>query len=186
MQKKPIKNFENYSITPDGRIFRKDKELIRKDDWQGYPRVALFKDGKRHNRKLHRLVAETFLDNPNNFPEIRHLDNDRFNYQVSNLAWGDRISNAKDRQERGSYKYKTKVIEGKSFLDQGDHFSLPEVNKRFEIGTGSGYGYDPKKDIFYINSDKKTKIKFKSFEDQWNFIKKSSFTKGLLSFFKDI
>ena len=53
----------------------------------GYKSVMLSKDGcvKRHN--VHRLVAQAFIPNPNNLPEINHLDEDKTNNCVDNLEW---------------------------------------------------------------------------------------------------
>lgn len=48
-----------------------------------YPTVQI--DGK--NRKVHRLVAEAFIENPNNLPQVNHIDGDKTNNCVSNLEW---------------------------------------------------------------------------------------------------
>src|SRR5260221_566816 len=120
---KPIPGFPAYSITPEGKIFKGDREIIRKDQWDGYPRVRFPTENGLKNFKIHKLVAQTYLGHTG---EVRHLDNDRSNVSLKNLAPGDRLSNAKDRLDRGSYHYKTKLIGGKSFIIAGNKLILPE------------------------------------------------------------
>ena len=56
-------------------------------DKDGYLKVGLCKNGMRYYKRLHRLVAETFIPNPNNFPQVNHLDEVKDNNNVSNLEW---------------------------------------------------------------------------------------------------
>lgn len=54
---------------------------------QGYPRITVKVNGKRKNVSIHRLVAETFIPNPNNYPIINHKDENKQNNNVDNLEW---------------------------------------------------------------------------------------------------
>lgn len=65
------------------------KEKIKKPsfDKNGYPQIGLCKNGTVITRKIHRLVAEAFISNPENKPEINHKDEDKTNNCVSNLEW---------------------------------------------------------------------------------------------------
>lgn len=65
-----------------------------------YINVTLWKDSKPKVFNLHRLVASHFIDNPHDFPEVNHLDEDRHNNKWNNLEWTDRSGNAK----HSSYK----------------------------------------------------------------------------------
>lgn len=56
---------------------------------QGYLYVLLSKDGKQTKHYIHRLVAEAFLPNPNNLPQINHKDENKSNNIVDNLEWCD-------------------------------------------------------------------------------------------------
>lgn len=49
--------------------------------------ASLYKNGKRKNLLVHRLVAMAFLDNPNNYPEVNHIDGNSLNNNVNNLEW---------------------------------------------------------------------------------------------------
>ena len=53
----------------------------------GYHRVILRKNNKAHNKFIHRLVAEAFIDNINNYNEVNHKDENKTNNRVDNLEW---------------------------------------------------------------------------------------------------
>lgn len=59
--------------------------MVRKRD--GYIEVGLCKDGKNQKKKVHRLVAEAFLPNPNGFPQVNHKDENKANNSADNLEW---------------------------------------------------------------------------------------------------
>lgn len=56
-------------------------------DNKGYKRLCLSYNGKYTHVRLHRLVAQAFIPNPNNLPEVNHKDEDKFNNCVHNLEW---------------------------------------------------------------------------------------------------
>ena len=84
-----IKDFPNYEITEDGQVFSKNKNAYLSIwlDKDGYPSVKLYKDSKPQVKRVHRLIAEHFLPNPNNLPFVHHLDANRENCAISNLQW---------------------------------------------------------------------------------------------------
>lgn len=49
--------------------------------------VSLFKNGKKKNKLVHRLVAEAFIENKKNYPQINHKDENTLNNMVENLEW---------------------------------------------------------------------------------------------------
>lgn len=55
--------------------------------------VRLRKNGEQRRYSVHRLVAETFIENPNNLPEVNHKDENKLNNSVENLEWCDRVYN---------------------------------------------------------------------------------------------
>lgn len=85
-----IKGYEGlYSVDTDGVVYgRKGNPLKPYDNGYGYLIVDLhdLNGGKRH-RKVHRLVADAFIPNPDNLPEVNHRDEDKYNNAVSNLEW---------------------------------------------------------------------------------------------------
>ena len=58
--------------------------MNRKD---GYRNVKLYRDGKERTLYVHRLVAQAFIPNPDNLPEVNHKDEDTTNNRVDNLEW---------------------------------------------------------------------------------------------------
>ena len=92
---KDIKDLEGlYQVSNFGNVLSlnynhtgKPKLLKPGKDTNGYPIVILSKDGKRKMFSVHRLVAETFLENPHNYPVINHKDEDKTNNRVENLEW---------------------------------------------------------------------------------------------------
>lgn len=79
-----------------GRTIGKKKEYIRNFPEKimigsicenGYIRVTLSKDGKSCYKNIHKLVADAFIPNPNNYPCINHKDETRTNNNINNLEW---------------------------------------------------------------------------------------------------
>lgn len=85
-----IKGFEKYTINQDGVIFSKvtGRKMKCLKHTAGYCRVALLDtNGKSKFKYVHRLVAQTYLPNPENKPQVNHIDGDRTNHKLSNLEW---------------------------------------------------------------------------------------------------
>lgn len=94
MRKVDIKDFENYQVTDDGRVWSKIKnKYLRPFDVKGYLRVSLYKDGKCCPTFVHKIVAEAFVENPNNYDEINHIDENRHNNCASNLEYCTHLYN---------------------------------------------------------------------------------------------
>lgn len=60
---------------------------------KGYPKIALSKDGRSRTYPIHRLVASTFIPNPENKPQVNHKDGNKKNNAVSNLEWATESEN---------------------------------------------------------------------------------------------
>lgn len=90
-----IEGYEGYQVSNLGRVksLKFGKEQILKVKKDRYLRIGLCKDGKQKFYMVHRLVALAFLPNPENLPEINHIDEDKTNNRVENLEWCDRKYN---------------------------------------------------------------------------------------------
>lgn len=94
---KPICGFEGlYEISNFGRIkslnynhTKKEKILSQIKNNKGYLYVDLYKNGKEKNCRVHRLVANAFIENPSNLPMVNHIDENKENNVVENLEWCD-------------------------------------------------------------------------------------------------
>ena len=86
---KEIKGFEGlYTIDEDGNVYSIRSKIYLKPRKRGdYFYVGLHKSGSTTNKDIHRLVAEAFLNNPNNLPCVNHKDENKTNNNVNNLEW---------------------------------------------------------------------------------------------------
>ena len=89
MQKDVIGYEGLYKISPNGEIFSEYSKRLLKPyvASDGYLRVNLCKDKKVKITMLHRIVAETFIPNPNNLPVVNHIDGNKANANAKNLEW---------------------------------------------------------------------------------------------------
>lgn len=70
-----------------------NERILKKSFVKGYMQVRLYKNGKNKNCYIHRLVAQAFMPNPNNYKEIDHIDCDKSNNKVNNLKWCNHLQN---------------------------------------------------------------------------------------------
>lgn len=108
---KPIKGFEdNYFISDCGKVFSKSKQLKTYFTKTGYEAIHLRKNSMRFHKTIHRLVAETFIDNTLNKSEVNHIDGNKSNNHVSNLEWVTSSENKRHARDTGlnPYNYPTK------------------------------------------------------------------------------
>lgn len=100
MEEKPIKDFPGYTVTDDGKIisYKFSKPRIMRTWLQlgGYENIKLCKENKTYHFLVHRIVAEAFIPNPYNLPEINHKNKVRNDNRVENLEWCSRLDNLYD------------------------------------------------------------------------------------------
>lgn len=89
-----IKNYPNYQVSSMGNVkrlsnnkTRKEKILRHLKDRGGYLYINLWENGKVKHYRVHRLVAEAFIPNPNNLPQIDHINTNKSDNRVENLKW---------------------------------------------------------------------------------------------------
>lgn len=107
---KEIKDFENYWVSTEGRVWseKRNKFLKARVSKDGHLRVGVCQNGKHYWRSIHRLVAEAFIENRENKPEVAHINRDTKDNRVENLRWAtsSENNNNKDfnsfREKRGT------------------------------------------------------------------------------------
>lgn len=132
-----IKGYEgDYQVSSYGRIkslkWGNEKNLKNQKHYKGYEFVTLLKNGKSHKYKVHRLVAQAFIPNPNNYPQVNHKDENKANNKVENLEWCTNKYNANygTKNKRTAMKNSKKVI----CITTGDIFnSMKEAREYFNI-----------------------------------------------------
>jgi len=82
-----VSNLGNVRSLPKRTRHREELEMTKRVGSGGYLYVHLRKNGKSNNRLVHRLVAEAFIDNPYNKPQVNHIDGNKKNNNVNNLEW---------------------------------------------------------------------------------------------------
>ena len=111
-----IDGFPDYEISNLGRVCsfkgRYPKILKpRKNRW-GYLYVILYTGRKRATKRVHRLVAEAFVSNPENKPQVNHIDEDKENNMAENLEWvtcGENINHGTGIRRRAEAQGKAVV-----------------------------------------------------------------------------
>lgn len=114
---KLVEGYKNYLVSSWGNVYRNDETLIlfnaigmmpvgrlRKlkpeETKKGYLRVDLYdENGKRKHYKVHRLVAQAFIENPDGKPQVNHKDGNKHNNSVTNLEWVTDAENKDHRKE---------------------------------------------------------------------------------------
>ena len=82
-----ISNYGMVKSLPRNNTIKKPRILHNCYNNKGYCMVSLCKNNKAKNYRIHRLVAQAFIPNPNNLPEINHKDENKKNNRVDNLEW---------------------------------------------------------------------------------------------------
>lgn len=126
---KTIEKYPDYMVSNFGRVKRKGNANLRKEkilktskNSGGYLKVVLSKKGHTKTFFVHRLVALSFLPNPNNYPQINHKDENKENNRIDNLEW----CTSKYNSNYGTVKERTV----KSLKSKGIYNKLAKVSSK--------------------------------------------------------
>jgi hypothetical protein len=109
-QWRTIDNYSNYQVSNFGRVRNvgTDRILIPSILKNGYRQIGLYKDKKMKKLYVHRLVAQEFIDNPDEKPLVDHIDHNKSNNCINNLRWATKNENqrnmSKHKNSRSIYK----------------------------------------------------------------------------------
>jgi len=112
-----IKESKGYYVTENGKVYRevikydelgattRKKQMASVKDKKGYIIVPIYMlNGSRVSKKVHRLVASTYIPNPYRFPQVNHKDLDKSNNSISNLEWVTNKKNMEHAVKNGVFK----------------------------------------------------------------------------------
>ena len=88
---------KDYYVSSLGRIRNSKNQILKPHRWYEYLEIQLCENGKKKHYKVHRLVAEAFIPNPEHKPQINHIDGLTMHNEVSNLEW---VTNAENIEHR--------------------------------------------------------------------------------------
>ena len=158
-----IKGYEGkYQVSNLGRVKSlkdrygnyREKILSMRSNKGGYKRVGLWKNGEGKTYYIHRLVAEVFIPNPNNYLEVNHKDENKQNNKVENLEWCSREYNN---------NYGTKTQRASEKIKGSKH---PKSRKVLCITTGKKFNFIKEAAEYYsinkVTISKCCKGKYKS------------------------
>lgn len=84
----PIKGYEGlYEVSNLGQIRRVGRKILKQSMRGSYLKVSLYKNGQASQQSVHRIVAQNFLPNPDNLPQVNHKDENKLNNRLENLEW---------------------------------------------------------------------------------------------------
>nr|DAQ31525.1 MAG TPA: homing endonuclease [Caudoviricetes sp.] len=149
-----VKSLDRYVLRNENTLFVKGIVLSQLNN-RGYLTVRLCNSGKYKNYLVHKLVANAFIHNDNNYSEINHIDENKHNNYVDNLEWCDRKYNVNygSRADKFSNSMKGKLAGknnpryGKIGTMNGKHLTAEQKNKISAQALGR----------IWVHKDKETK-----------------------------
>jgi DNA-binding NarL/FixJ family response regulator len=142
---KPVQESPNYFVSNFGNVKsnkgRVAGNLKLSTDRYGYRTICISTGDKRRLLKVHRLVAQAFVDNPDSKPHVCHIDGNKQNNTPENLYWGNPLENNRDKIKHGtiargeaqglSKLTKSEVLQIKDLLSKG--ISSNVIGKEFDV-----------------------------------------------------
>lgn len=132
---KPVSGYETlYGVSNQGRVMNLNtqKPLRTRSDSKGYARVNLSKEGCKKTFRMHRLVADHFLPNPDGLLEVNHINENKQDNRAENLEWCSREYNVNygTRTDRQRQKLSKPVVQLSKSGERVSHYpSLVEAER---------------------------------------------------------
>ena len=129
---KQIQGYPQYSIYPDGRVWSSVRGegrflvVSRVGRDLNYIQVCLRIDGKQQSKRIHRLIAEHYIPNPDNLPIVDHINRDTLDNRIVNLRWTSAEGNQQNRginkNNKSGHKYITYQTRDKNWKFQKSYY----------------------------------------------------------------
>lgn len=143
-------------ITSTGEVWSiiRQKFLKKTLDAHGYYVMGLYEGQSKSTFKLHRLVALHFIDNPNGYPVVDHIDRNKLNNDSSNLRWASSTTNARNHNLS---KANTTGYHGVSIAKKSQRYQAIIYANRKQIYLGT---YDTPQQAALAYNDKAKELGF--------------------------
>lgn len=185
-----------YEISDKGRVASFSRKYAHKETIilvpnisdRGYALVTLCKNGKTKHFQVHRLVAEAFIDNPKNKPQVNHIDGNPLNNCKENLEWATAQENIRHKYDVLKYTSPTRkavrcvetdtVYESISAAADGNSLSVGSLSSVLKGGYGrktlGGYHWEyvDEPEVIYPSNDNELVIHFEDTNECQDFYNK--------------
>lgn len=111
----------------------------------GYKQVRLSKNNKQIHKNVHRLVAETFIPNPNSLPQVNHIDSNKSNNMVSNLEW---VNNSGNQKHAFKFGFQSALKGEDAPWSKLTEKQVLEIREKYKSGT---YTYQRLADEYHLS-----------------------------------
>lgn len=180
---------DKYYVSSLGRLATsKGRILKQRTNERGYKVVSL---PSPHSNRVHRIVAQAFIPNPQNKPQVNHIDGDKTNNSVDNLEWVTNKENMLHAIDNGLTSAKTTKemrAEMRRLYESGEH-TFKSIAEIFGVSTSTATdvirGNNPcYRDEGYIDERKKYKLKQEQIDEIKTLYKQGVLMKDLANKFK--
>ena len=135
-----VKSLERYIKISSGGIKKIKETILKFSTRNGYSIVMIYKNKKGYRKSVNRLVAETFIPNFKNKPQVNHIDGNKLNNVVENLEWCTQKENIEHSYRLGSSKVgqdrlKSKLSNSDVFLIKYNSDELNQTKLALQLGV---------------------------------------------------
>jgi hypothetical protein len=147
---KNIKNYENYKIYIDGSIWsiKSNKFIKHNISSSGYLKVGLYNKNGVKYFNVHRLIAENFIKNKLNKPQVNHINGIKTDNRIQNLEWVTISENAKHAWNKGLCKISDIGIIKRKY----NGYKVGLLNKKIILDNNTGIYYDSIKEAAFAKN----------------------------------